>query len=83
MIIRIFKQIYDYNKKKSSLFYRLIRSTRITSYLSRKYKQDLFREHISNSLDEINQLNNPLSDNHSKEVLTMIVEARKDNIYKS
>jgi FkbM family methyltransferase len=81
MIIRIFKQIYDYNKKKSSLFYRLIRSTRITSYLSRKYKQDLFREHISNSLDEINQLNDLLCDIHSKEVLKMIVESRKDNIY--
>jgi len=83
MMIRTVERIYEDYKNESSLFYRLIRGSRITSYLSRKYKQDLFRYHISNSLDEINQLNDLLLDNQSKEVLKMIVEARKDNIYYS
>jgi FkbM family methyltransferase len=83
MIFRIIKRIYDHNKTKSSLFYQLIKGSRAQSYLSRKYKHELFRTHILKSSNEIIQLNNLLYDNQSREVLKMIVEARKDNIYKA
>ncbi len=77
MNIKVLKKFYEYNKKRSNLFFRLIQNRKITSYFSRKYKARMYKTNITDSSDELNQLANLLSDSYSLEVLKMLVKARK------
>lgn len=83
MILKLLKSIYDYNKNHSTIFFRIVKNTRIVSVLSEQHKSSGFRTHIKKSSENIARLENYLKDDLSKKVLHMIVNARTRSMYDS